>query len=337
MLMAACAPKTQTPTISAEDAHAEALRQMQTAISEKVSMRNRLDRVALPVLSKNSKACGDDATWYAGFHNRTYGTADEIGKEAWNNLYGVDDKLTVFSVLPGSPADRSGLQVRDKILLVNGEEKSLFSNLGAKITNWSKGDNKNLELRILRGTEHHDITIEGMKACYAPVVIQETDTVNAFADGSNIMITTGMMKFIESDDELALIIGHEMAHNTMGHSLSKLGNRMAGFLLDAVLIVASGGVYSGTSISQAAGMAYSQEFEAEADYVGCYYTEQSGNDCKMAAGLWRRMASAHPNAINLKGSTHPSTAKRFLALEKAVEEIEQKKANGRPLTPEMRD
>ena len=49
------------------------------------------------------------------------------------------------------------------------------------------------------------------------------------------------------------------------------------------------------------------------------------------------MASAHPNAINLEGSTHPSTAKRFLMLKKAEEEIQVKKINGQPLEPNMKE
>lgn len=333
-LLAACAPKTQTPIISAEAAHAEALHQMTTAFTSNMAMAARLTRVAFPVLSRNAEACDDDAVWYAGFRSGTSKGKDDIAKEALASLYGMDDKLTVTAVPTGTPADRGGLQVRDKILLVNGEEKGMFTPLSARITDWSGGDDANLKLRIRRGVETLNLNIEGVKACYAPVIVQQDEQVNAFADGSNIMITTGMLKFVESDDELALIIGHEMAHNTMGHSASKIANRMMGALLDATITVLTG-VYSQVG-AQVGSMAYSQEFEAEADYVGCYYTEKSGYDCKAAAGLWRRMATAHPNAINLQGSTHPSTAKRFLALEKAVEEIEMKKAQGRKLEPEMR-
>ncbi len=335
-LLSACAPKTRTPTIDADQARAEALRQMETAITERVKLSARLSRVAFPVLSVNANDCGDDARWYAGFHSAPEKINNDIAKIAWGKLYGVDGKLTVRAVPAGTPADRAGLQVRDKIILVNGEKEGTLTTLIDRVKSWSKGDSGKLKLRIQRGVKHLDLTIDGVKACYSSIQIKESEDVNAFADGDKIYITTGMLKFVDSDDELALVIAHEMAHNTMGHSLSKLGNRVMGALVDATVLVLTG-VNTSNLAADLGSMAYSQEYEAEADYVGSYYAAKAGyDDVKGAAALWRRMATAHPNAINLQGSTHPSTATRFLAIEKAVEEIEQKKANGRPLEPEMK-
>ena len=57
---------------------------------------------------------------------------------------------------------------------------------------------------------------------------------------------------------------------------------------------------------------------------------------KSAASFWRRLAVAHPQGIHLAGATHPSTAKRFLAIEKAAEEVDRKRAGNAPLVPEER-
>ena len=46
--------------------------------------------------------------------------------------------------------------------------------------------------------------------------------------------------------------------------------------------------------------------------------------------------TANPRSISLIGTTHPSTAKRYLAIEKAVEEIQRKRVNGELLIPEER-
>jgi len=64
----------------------------------------------------------------------------------------------------------------------------------------------------------------------------------------------------------------------------------------------------------------------------------SGLEIKGSAYFWRRMAAAHPQAIQEGGflASHPSTPERFLALEKTVEEIKQKQAAGKPLRPEMK-
>ena len=39
----------------------------------------------------------------------------------------------------------------------------------------------------------------------------------AFADGTKVFLTRGMMRFAQSDEELALVVAHETAHNIMGH------------------------------------------------------------------------------------------------------------------------
>ncbi len=162
-------------------------------------------------------------------------------------------------------------------------------------------------------------------ACNTPLAV--------LPDGNGIYVTTGMLRFARSDDELALVIGHELAHNTRGHIAAKMGNMLLGSLLGAGLSVATG--VNVTDIGTRAGAdAFSQEFEAEADYVGVYHAARAGYDIASAASFWRKLGAEHPQAINLQGSTHPSTARRYLAVEKAVEEFQRKKAAGLPLVPE---
>ena len=86
--------------------------------------------------------------------------------------------------------------------------------------------------------------------------------------------------------------------------------------------------------AEAGAAAFSQEFESEADYVGVYHAARAGFDVSNAATMWRRMGTKNPRSISLLGTTHPSTAKRYLAIEKAVQEIELKRQAGLPLVPE---
>lgn len=157
--------------------------------------------------------------------------------------------------------------------------------------------------------------------------------MNAYADGERILLSVGMMRFTRNDNELALILGHELAHNTMLHVQKGSGNRMAGAVVGA-LIGALLGVNLTQAVADLGGAVNSQDFEAEADYVGLYYAARAGFDVSDVAKLWRRMAANHPAAIHLAGSTHPSTAKRFVAIEKTWEEIKSKKKKNKPLTPE---
>ena len=188
---------------------------------------------------------------------------------------------------------------------------------------------------IERDGAERRLTANPARVCNYPAVLVKDDKVNAFADGKRMAITSGMLRFAQRDEELALIVGHELAHNTRGHIEAKKGNMIIGGLLGAAASVLIG--VNVTDIGAQAGAgAFSQDFEAEADYVGVYHVARAGYDVKSAASFWRRMAVAHPKGIHLAGSTHPSTATRFLAIEKAAEEVDRKRAGNAPLVPEER-
>ena len=64
---------------------------------------------------------------------------------------------------------------------------------------------------------------------------------------------------------------------------------------------------------------------------------RGGYDVSQALHLWRKMAAENPASIHLAGTTHPSTAKRFVALGAALEEIRLKQENGAPLIPDLKE
>ena len=189
--------------------------------------------------------------------------------------------------------------------------------------------------------------VQPVEICAHHVLLLRDDTVNAFADGKNIYITSGMLQFVKSTEELALIVGHEMAHNTRNHMRSRRANQMLGAIIGALAgtaIYGTGpygtttpGAQQMTNLGADAGAAmFSQEFESEADYVGVYHAARAGFDIGNAAQMWRRMGAKNPRSISLIGTTHPSTAKRYLAIERAVSELDNKRRRGLPLTPEER-
>jgi len=120
-----------------------------------------------------------------------------------------------------------------------------------------------------------------------------------------------MTSFARNDDELALVIAHEMAHNLMKHIEAKKQNAMGGFLADLALAVLTRGAYKDANFANAAGQAYSQEFESEADYVGLYILAKAGLPIDEAPKFWRRMAIAHPANIktnHLQATPPPQAA-----------------------------
>ena len=155
------------------------------------------------------------------------------------------------------------------------------------------------------------------------------------------VIPTAMMRFAAREDELAVVVAHEIAHNAMRHIDAKKKNATFGALLGAILDVAAAtqGVNTGGEFtSQGAelgAMTFSQDFEREADHVGMYILARADHHTNTAADFWRRMAQESPGSIKF-ASSHPTTAERYLRLEQAAAEIEGKRAAGQPLLPELK-
>ena len=150
-----------------------------------------------------------------------------------------------------------------------------------------------------------------------------------------------MLRFVADDDELAAVLAHEIAHNAMRHIQAQQKNSALGGLFGAIIDIAAAtqgvntnGEFTKTGMNVGS-IVFSQDFEREADYVGMYLLARAGRSTARAPNLWRRMAQENPGSIKY-ASTHPTMAERFVRLEQASREIEQKIARGEELTPEMR-
>ena len=184
--------------------------------------------------------------------------------------------------------------------------------------------------------------VQPVKVCAYPVLLDYSSTdINAFADGSRIVLSKGIVRFTRNDNELALIVAHELGHNAMGHidkqKINTLAGGLGGIALDALL--SSAGVYSGNEFGklgqELGGEAYSVEFEQEADYVGMYFMERAGYNSRGVADFWRRYATETPKSVS-KRTTHPTSPERFIAIEHTHREITGKKTRGEALIPNLK-
>ena len=331
-----CAPTSNFPSIDPQLAEQEAQRQRIEALRKYVAMASRLHNVAFAIVAANAALCGDKTTSLSGFLPTVLEAIDREWWDAHRELHGATDAPFVISVAKGSPAATAGLQVRDILHAINGTElgtgKRSITKMSKLFSQRVVGDDP-LTFTVSRGGEIHALEIGTVEACDYPVQLVARDEVNAYADGNAVYVTAGMAKFADDDLSLALVVGHELAHNSRGHIEAKTGNMLLGGLFGALATVATGVDMTNLGMQVGAG-AFSPAFEAEADYVGVYHAARAGFDVGQAAAFWRRMAERNPQAIHLAGTTHPSTATRFLAIEKAAAEIAAKRAAGKPLVPE---
>ena len=164
------------------------------------------------------------------------------------------------------------------------------------------------------------------------------DSINAFAmAGGKVGINTGMLNKLQpTDDELAQVIAHEVAHALSGHTREKMSMAMT---QQMGLSVASalGGLDSQTAAmaqqvaTVAIDLPFSRRMELEADEVGLLLAARAGYDPRAAVSLWRKMqthAGGHgPEWL----STHPASDNRIQALERALPRVmpEYRRATGR--------
>lgn len=332
--IAGCAaPTTQRVAVTDVQTAAEARKQMDMLAEDIMAERARLQRVHWKLATTSSTLCG-----------RTAGAlgADMVmlpkGDLAPSLArLGVGEQPTVMSVVPGSPADVAGVRVGDRVLSVDGIPSSDAKAVAERLRQ-EQSIGRPVPVQISRAGQTLTMTPTPVKACGYPAVLQMDQVVNAYADGERVMVTRGMMAFARTDDELALVVAHELAHDSMRHMDAKKANATAGFAADLALAILTRGAYRQSNMMNAAAQSYSQEFEAEADYVGLYMLASSGFSIEDAPKFWRRMATAFPASI--KGShsaSHPSTSYRMVALEAAAKEIQEKRANGLALVPQRKD
>lgn len=181
-----------------------------------------------------------------------------------------------------------------------------------------------------------------LQSCTFPVQVADDDALNAWADGKAVYITPVMISFTSNDEELAMVLAHEYAHNVLGHPQSAQQNAtvggLAGMMLDK--LAASQGMATGVVFQQVGtnvgAYHYSVPFEKEADYVGLYIMANAGYRVEGMENFWRKFTIYDPNGL-YTSLTHPSNPERAVAIQNTVAEINAKRAGGKPLVPELRD
>lgn len=148
-------------------------------------------------------------------------------------------------------------------------------------------------------------------------------SVNAGTTFGKIIVAEGLMRFVKSDDELAMILGHELAHLTQGHVTRGATNNV---LLNIGSIIAGSFIPGGDAVTNLFGQMvlnhFNQDQEREADKVGLRYAYNAGYDPQAAAYVMRRMAEEVPQTANAGFfSSHPSSVERFATLQREAEAL----------------
>ncbi len=155
-----------------------------------------------------------------------------------------------------------------------------------------------------------------------------SNELNAFAmPGGKMVVYSGIVERLTlSDDEIAAIVGHEMAHVLREHSREKVSQQLLKSSGISIVSAALGLGNAGDSLLQQAGdvafsLPFSRTMESEADTIGLELMALAGYDPNAAVTLWQKMAKASGNSGSSILSTHPSGPERISNLQSQVPKV----------------
>lgn len=153
-------------------------------------------------------------------------------------------------------------------------------------------------------------------------IIKDDNTVNAFCTpGGYIYIYTGLLKYLESEDQLAGVMGHEMAHADRRHTTDQLTKSYGVEFLLSILL--SGSAYDYASIAASlAFLEFSREDETEADEYSVIYLCPTDYNAAGSAGFFEKLiADGSSGEVPVFLSTHPDPGDRVADIN--ATEVEQ--------------
>ena len=285
----AYADETYVPRTENELAFAQIL-------DEYRAFNTRLERVAAPLLLKNTELC-PRTTRGLGITVHTLSDYQSNLQIFAKVLMGVSDRLSVRSVRRGSPADKAGVKIGDEIYKINdrrfpgGRTVQRFYDI---ITKTAFREAK-VNLSVKRNDEIMSFDISPETSCDYPVNVFFGEAANGHTDGEKVYITSELMRTVPDDVNLALVVAHELAHAIAGHQTK------------------------------------SKALELQADRMALVLMARAGFETQRAIEFWREMAHPHADYQN-SSQTHPSITERYEGFNAAQERLDDLAASGTPLT-----
>lgn len=303
-----CAGSLDRPDVdeSALEEHIDQLRQQ--ALEDLVAKQARVARVGYRLAVGGAPLCGEKVAPLLGAAiARRYDLVQtHAHEEETEQALGLADEVKVVAIVEGSPADRGGLRVGDLILAVDGDSTPKTTQVFQGLRSSEAGEPT---LRIGREGSQFDATLPRVEGCSHGVLVQVASEASAqpHDDRQDIVVLTGLVRFVRDDDELAIAIAHQMAHELLGTTLPRHGSD-----------------------------------EAAADRLGLFIAARAGFDVSKAPGWWDRLAAEEPWRVHSDVSWgpggryrlwHTALALRAPVIRATVEQIQGLRAAGAPLDP----
>lgn len=297
----------------------------ETRLAAIALLDQRVTRVFHRLITDNLDLCPDKgmtAGWSLHAANQYVGPLRDI--LIAEGLQG--DLPAISAVAPGGGAERAGLRRGDVVLSIDGDALTAGTSGGRASYHGVEANLDRIDRRLTGAAEvalvirrdgaRRDVTLPLTPACAYDVHLDVSDELNARADGTGVFVSSALALFAADDDELAVILSHELAHNVLEHR-EILDREAPARRVFGNLAVAP------DRLSRA---------ERDADRVSLYLMARSGFAFQVAPTFWRRFGESNWR-VRWAQWGHPSARVRAEQLQQVVDEIEEKRASGGTLTP----
>lgn len=291
--------------------HSAALASPSTRSSE-LSAEVRLGTIGYRLATANSSRCARPQMM-TGLILHELGAYPARDRAAVTAHLGLTYGFGIRAIIPGSAAVRSELREGDEIMAVNGQDLRSFGAyfIGADASYDRTEKFYDLldgalrpgpaKFTVKRQGTILQIPLQGEAGCGGRVALMQEDALHAWSDGHYVGVTTRMMNDIQDDQELAFVIGHEMAHNILGHA------DMKGLNSPLLQFGIGGGKIKAT--------------ELEADARSIHLMAAAGYDPRAALRYFDRIKRVRPIRL---ATTHPFPSRRMAMVEAEIVKLEQR-------------
>jgi len=318
-------PATPGSTVSRSESEAE--------FDRLIARQDRVYRVIAPLIVKNAVLCKTAARPLLGFTAKNrYSFPAELRDAAVARL-GKGDELRVVQVLDGSGAQRAGVQRGDALLSIAGKTLPLGPQAEtetARLLAPLLKQTTEVDVQVLRNEAPITLKVALTTACAYTVDIGNAPHVNAYSDGRRIMVTAGLLAEV-SDQELAVILAREIAHNIQLHATTMQTRATMASIIDTLLPPKP-------DLSGFAGSAglktMDEKLDQEADRIALYMLARAGFNPTVAVDTLERLARRYPaTVLNSYTALHPWTEDRKRQMVDTIAEIRKRQASKKSLVP----
>ncbi|MGE5621653.1 MAG: peptidase M48 [Bacillota bacterium] len=286
-----------------------------------IERQSRLYRVAAPLLINNTELCPQHRRPILGFtaKNRYSFSGDFV--EAAQSALGLGDELRVMDVLPGSGAEQAGMRKGDELIAVEIEPAPQgpdAEHAAAALIGEEMQDRDSLHLILRRDGQRMALDVPLTPACAMVLGLGNTEQARSFSDGRRVMVTSGMLNFVRSDEELAYVLAREIARNALMPD-ERTDMKLQIDRLHALDAREPDPLPPASAPPQADAV----------DRLALYMLARAGYDIDGFGPFGERLA-AHVNGAE---AARPDSGLDISPLAQAVREVKAKKADGLPLLP----